>query len=83
MENNRDFLVTTDPALRAQHEKELSHQEATELYQQALQLKAQDPETLNRKITILKKVIEIEPDFFQPICRLDWHINCKTTTPKP
>jgi tetratricopeptide (TPR) repeat protein len=63
VENNRDFLVATDPALRAQHEKELSHQEALKLYQQALQLKAQDPETLNQKIPILKKVIEIEPDF--------------------
>ena len=64
--NHREFLLTTDLKLRAQYEKELRHQEAMKYYNQALQLKAQDSNTLTRKVSLLKKAIQIDSEFSSP-----------------
>ncbi len=63
IENHREFLQITDPKARAEKMKEFRHQEALNLFYQARKLTNTDPETLNRKVALLEKAIENDPEF--------------------
>ena len=63
VKDNLEFLTITDLQARAQKEEELSVQEAVDLYKQARKLKGKDQETIERKIAMLEKAVEIHPGF--------------------
>jgi tetratricopeptide (TPR) repeat protein len=63
VQENTVFLTTTDPDVRAQKEAEIIQRNAVNYYKRARQLKGNDPDTVNEKIALLQKAIELVPGF--------------------
>jgi tetratricopeptide (TPR) repeat protein/TolB-like protein len=63
VKKNLEFLTTTDPAIRAQKEAEIDQNNAISYYKQARRLKGNDTNTINKKIDLLQKAIDLAPGF--------------------
>jgi len=63
IQRNMVFLTTTDSTVRAQKEGEINQESAVNYYKQARRLTGDDPKTLNQKIDLLQKAIDLMPGF--------------------
>jgi tetratricopeptide (TPR) repeat protein len=64
VQNHRDFLVTTNPEHRARRELELRRQHAMTWFRKAQRLTSKDPQTLEQKAQLIRKAIDVDPDYF-------------------
>jgi len=63
IQRNLVFLTSTDSTVRAEKEGEINQESGFNYYKQARRLTGDDPKTLNQKIDLLQKAIELVPGF--------------------